>query len=84
MKATSSTYFNNFISTNGDKLEACLRIVECPNDTSQAISQGFTRDSVLDHLGKADLIIVSVPEDDRSDYTDTRLHTVLDQYKYKK
>lgn len=46
------------------------------------MSQGYVRDTVLEHLGKADLIVVSVPEDDREDYTDTRLHAVLSSYKH--
>jgi hypothetical protein len=84
MKPSSTTYFNHFISKNGDKLEACIRIVECPNDTSAAISQGYIRDTVLQHLSNADLIVVSVPEEDRSDYTDTRLHTVLHAFRHHK
>lgn len=65
MRPSSTTFFNHFISTNGDKLEACVKIVECPKDTSTAISAGYVRDTVLEHLGKADLIVVSVPNDDR-------------------
>lgn len=80
MPASSTTHFNYFISTNGDKLEACVRIVECPNDTSKAISQGYIRDTVLEHLGAADLIIVSVPQEDRDDYNDTRLCTILSSF----
>jgi hypothetical protein len=84
IKQSSTTYFNHFISKNGDKLEACIKIVECPNDTSAAMSQGYIRDTVLQHLSKADLIVVSVPEEDRSDYSDTRLHTVLQTFKHHK
>jgi hypothetical protein len=85
MRASSTTSFNYFISTNGDKLEACIRVVECPNDTSAAISQGYIRDSVLEHLGSADLIVVSVPKEDRGDdYNDTRLCTILSAFKHKK
>jgi hypothetical protein len=84
MRASSTTFFNYFISTNGDKNEACVRVVECPNDTSTAISQGYIRDSVLEHLGTADLIVVSVPQEDREDYNDTRLCTILSSFKHKK
>lgn len=77
-KASSSMHFNHFISTNGDKLEACLRVTECPIETSTAIArEGYLRSTLLECLGQADLVLVSVPYDDRGDYSDTRLYTIL-------
>jgi hypothetical protein len=41
---TSSIHYNNYISTNGEKLEACLKIIECPVDTSSAmVKDSYTR-----------------------------------------
>lgn len=66
---SSHTFFNNFISTNGDKLEACLKVTECPPDTMTVMAKESYLKSVLtDFLDQADLVLVSVPKDDKADY----------------
>lgn len=81
MRASAQVYFNHFISTSGDKLEACVKVVECPSDTALAMARdSYLQATVEDFLSQADLILVSVPRDDRADYSDTRLYTILQKY----
>ena len=84
-KPTSSVYYNNFISLNGDKLEACLKIVECPPDTAIAVTKDSFLKSILnDYLNQADLVIVSVSGDDKLDYSNTRLSGMLVPFQKKR
>ena len=40
----------------------------------------YLQSTVEDYLSQADMILVSVPADDRSDYSDTRLYTILQKF----
>jgi GTPase Era involved in 16S rRNA processing len=40
----------------------------------------YLQSTVEDYLSQADMILVSVPADDRSDYSDTRLFTILQKF----
>ncbi len=83
-KASSSICYNHFISLNGDKLEACVKLIECPPDTATAVAQNSYLGSTLNEfLAQADLILVSVPSEDRADYQDTRLYAMLARFKHK-
>ena len=78
-------YHKTFISTSGDKLEACLRIIECPPNTVQAIARDPTVfREVLDYAAKADVILISVGLEDRDDFQNTRLSKILEQFDAKK
>jgi hypothetical protein len=80
-KSSSQIQFNHFISTSGDKLEACLKVIECPPDTVTAmVRDGYTMTTVAEFLTQADLIIASVPLCDQSDFADTRLHAILEKH----
>lgn len=62
-----------------------MRIVECPEDTPTAMARdNYLQSTVEDYLSQADMILVSVPHDDRSDFSDTRLYTILQKYSSKK
>lgn len=43
----------------------------------------YLQSTVEDYLSQADMILVSVPVDDRSDYSDTRLYTILQKFSNK-
>ena len=84
LKASSSIQYNNYISLNGDKLEACVKLIEGPPDTATAITQNsYLATTLNEFLAAADLIIISVPNEDRSDFQDTRLFGMLTRFKHK-
>ena len=61
MKPSSLVCYKNFISTSGDKLEACLKIIECPQNTTLALARDpVVFREVLDYGSVADIILVSV------------------------
>ena len=80
LKHTSLVNYQTFISTNGDKLEACIKIVECPKDTTTAIARDSSiQKETIDYLSGADIVLVSVADEDRVDFQNTRLFNILKQ-----
>ena len=80
LKPTTLVNYQTFISTNGDKLEACVKIVECPKDTTTAIARDSSiQKETIDYLSSADIVLVSVADDDRVDFQNTRLFNILKQ-----
>ena len=78
LKPSSFVFYKHFISTSGDKLEACLKIIECPQNTTLAVTRDPTVfREVLDYGSKADVILVSVSQDDKKDFENTRLSKIL-------
>lgn len=59
--------------------------MECPPDTSGAIvRESYLKSTLNDFLQQADIILVSVPHEDRGDFNDTRLYSIVNQYSNKK
>jgi hypothetical protein len=85
MAPTYNLIYNNYISLTGDKLQACLKVTECPPNTMLKMAQDSSvNQMVLDALKSCDVVIACPDAKDRKDFADTRLATTLSLLKRKK
>jgi hypothetical protein len=78
MEASYSTFYNNFISLTGDKLQACLKVTECPPNTTVKMAQDSKiNQTVLACLNTADVVLACPSAFDSEDFGSTRLSSIL-------
>jgi len=77
-RSTYNVVHNHFISLTGDKLQACLKITECPPETEVMLAKDSgVRGQMAECLAQADIVIVSVAKEEIADFEQTRLYRTL-------
>ncbi len=77
-RSTYNIVFNHFISLTGEKLQACVKITECPPETEVMMARDSeVRFQMTECLASADIIIVSVGKEDVADFEYTRLYRIV-------
>ena len=69
LRSSTTVTHNYFVSTSGDKLENCVRLIEAPSQTTSRVArENYLQVQLQDFLKQADLVLVSVHPDDREDF----------------